>query len=208
MDDYAVKLVRAFELAKRVNHYYWVHTPDEALNMRVENIQRIVSWMSRLPVEKLEVDFEGEIIRGVYERYADRVVIYIRKKQSKEWIRFTIVKELCHLLIDQVGDFFPDGVETLRGLLKFEMKADDMTPALLSERLAEVTALELIYPLEFREPDLADLKAKKVTIADIVAKREVPSLWVQYALDDEYIEACKYFWKVLSDETPPPLEPL
>jgi len=213
MADPTVKILRCFELAKRVNHYYWVHTPDGASNMRVQNIERIISWMHgvRLPVQKWLVPYaDASFIRGVFERYPDKLVIYIRDGQTPEWIRFTIVKELCHGLIDQPSDFSPKGQETIQGLIKYrgvhlgELSSD----VLQSEALAEITALELIYPFEFRREDAAALKAEKLKLGDLVKKREVPSVWIQRALNPDHIEACESFWKALKDETPPPLQPL
>lgn len=212
MTDITVKIIRCFELAKSVNHHYWVHTPDASQNMRVENIERIVSWMQgvRLPVEKWVVPYDdATFIRGLFERYDDRIVIYIRDGQTPEWVRFTIVKELCHALIDEPGDFSPKGEETIRDLIKYHgVTLDEISSAVLhSERLAEITALELIYPLEFRRADVAAISAG-VKIPELVQKRAVPSLWIQRGLDPKYIEACEYFWKALSDDTPTPLVPL
>lgn len=208
MADIPVKIIRCFQLAKRVNHYYWEHVPDCSPNMRVQNLEYIVSKMVNLPIQKWSVPYEGgALIRGLYERYADRIGIYIREGQTAEWVRFTIVKELCHALIDQPSDFSPKGQDTIQGLIKYGgLNLDEISSdVLLSERLAEITALELIYPLEFRRKDAADLKAERKKLSDLVRQRAVPSLWIQRALDADHIEACEYFWKVLVDEDLPPL---
>lgn len=210
MAEFSVRLLQCFERAKVVNHYYWMHTDaDNGGAVRVENLQHVIERMTRTKVEKYSVPFDGTIIRGLYERYTDRVVIYIRKGQSLEWVRYTIVKELCHLLNDQQSEFSPKGEDTIKELVKFAGLApgDGMSDVMQSERLAEITALELVYPLEFREQDRSALQNGS-TFADIARKRQVPSAWVQRGTTAAYIESCKTYWRVLPNTVPPSLEPL
>lgn len=209
MADFALKLIEAFRRAKSVTHYYWEHTPHSGAAMSVENIQHIIELMTRLKVEKFSVDFPGNVIRGNYERYADRAVIHVRKSQSPEWVRFTIVKELCHVLIDKDADFSTDAEATIRELVEYSGLAtgDHMSNVMLSERIAEIIALELVYPFEYRDQDAAAVAAGAQHSA-IAATRLVPSIWIQRALSKPYLESCRSYWAAITSEPTPPLTPL
>jgi hypothetical protein len=210
MTDFSVRLLQCFERAKQVNHYYWMHTEaDDGSYVRVENIEHIISRMTKTPIIKQVVPFEGTIVRGMCERYDDRVQIYIRAAQPTVWVRYTIIKELCHVLNDQPCEYSPRGQDTIEAMVRFVGLApgNGMSDVLQSERLAEITALELLYPLEFRDGDRAIVE-NGGTIDDIVSLRQVPSAWVQRGLDQNYCKACRTFWRALPDNVPPPLEAL
>ncbi len=190
-------------VAKQINHYYWMHAPNSDHRIRIENVQRIVETMTKKKIIKKSVSTGGTIIRGMTERYADKALIYIRKEQSLEWQRYTAIKELCHIVYDEADDFEPDPLKTLEQLvLKRTLTLGEPTsPALLSERLAEITALEIIYPLEFRQSDAADLQAGR-HMDDLVAYRQIPGVHIERGTDSEYIAACVGMWKILPEVSP------
>lgn len=212
MTSLSVKLTQCFVLAKHVVHYYNVHTDgDDARQCTsVENIQRIVERMTGKPVEKYRVPFEGERVRGNIERYDDRFVIHVRRGQTLEWDRFTVIKELCHALMDSAEEYSPHGVETLRELVSWrglDFDWEEASEVARCERLAELMALELIYPFEYREGDKAAIAAG-ATRADVGQKRGVPLPWVERALLQRHIDACRGLWEVMPSITaplPPPL---
>jgi hypothetical protein len=82
-----------------------------------------------------------------------------------------------------------------------------MSDVMQSERLAEITALELVYPLELREEDRKAFENGS-TFAQIAARRKVPSAWVQRGTTATYIASCKAYWRVLPNTVPPALEPI
>src|SRR5690349_19675855 len=90
--------------------------PDRA-KLSVEDLQWCISDMYGLVIEKKEVAFEGEYLRGMVERYQQRARILIRAGQGEEVMRFTAVKELCHLALDEAEDWSPRGHETIESLL-------------------------------------------------------------------------------------------
>lgn len=200
------RIIKAFVLAKSVNHYYWLHAPAEDQNVRIENLARVVAMMSGLRIEKRLVPTGGGIIRGLTERYPDRAVILVRKEQPLVWQRYTTIKELCHIVYDGDGDFEPDPTKTLEQLvMRRSLDLDEEgSPALMSERLAEIMALELAYPLEFRRVDVAAIRNGS-TVDDLVALRDVPAVHIERALGEQYIEACEGVWQSLAEV---PIKPL
>jgi Zn-dependent peptidase ImmA (M78 family) len=207
MADFTLRIIQSFEKAKLINHYYWMYTPDGNQDrIRVENIQHIVERLTKLKVEKRAVQFEGGIVRGNYERHSDHIVINIRSGQPIEWVRYTITKELCHAVNDLPEEFSPQAEHTIRGLLQYAGVAmeDTASPALQSERLAELIAIELLYPIEFREEDIKS----GASVREIVARRGIPSSIIQRCHIPSHLDACKHFWRALADVTPDPLEPI
>ncbi|WP_135212333.1 hypothetical protein [Vitreimonas flagellata] len=184
-----------------MEHLYWTHTEgDDALNrVSIENLQRIIELVTGLKVVKQEVDFDAERLRGNYERYADHIIVRVRASLSPLWKRFTVVKELCHALLDDPSEFSPDGLKTIHDLVGFRgFTIDQVSGETQSERIAEIMALEVIYPLENRRRDAAEIKAKSTSIIDVAERRGVPPYWVGLATDDDYIANSEKLWDLIA----------
>jgi hypothetical protein len=166
--------------------------------------------MTRKPIKMDLVDFAAKHTRAELERFDDHFEIHVREKQSPEWIRMAAVKELWHALSDIVEDFSTDGVRTIRDMVKSAGKVDwdSFSPQVRSEKLAEIFALELLYPLEYREPDMARVAAGESILAIAIARGVPPSL-VETSLDKDQYEACQEMWSEMDGtQGYPPLEPL
>lgn len=159
--------------------------------LRIMDLHWAVEDIYQLKIEMLKVSFEAEHMRGMLERYSnDTARILVRANQPPEMIRFVAVKELCHLIIDEKDDWSHIGTETIKELLKeWELAAKDGVGlkcppnALQSEFLAEIAAMELIYPFEFRDPDLAKLEGRQTTIAKIALEHKAPAFGIEQALE-------------------------
>ena len=193
------KMLQVFVLARRVNHYYWLHTDAHGAQeaVSVENLQRIIERLAQLRIRKFLVDFDGSSLRGNVERYDDHVDIHVRKSLSDAWQRFTVVKELCHILLDEEEDWSVDVVNTISDLLSFSGFSGEESAEIRSEKLAEVMALELAYPIADRRPDLVKIASGAKT-SEIAASRKIPAIWVERALNEEYLTACEDTWKALA----------
>lgn len=198
------KIIKCFMLAKKVTHYYWLHTPDGSPRPKIENIERVVEAMTGIRIDKKEISTGGSIIRGLTERYDDRALILIREDQPLEWKKYATVKEYCHLVFDDDNDFEPNPLETLEQLvMKRGLDLDEaLSPAIISERIAEIMALEIIYPLEVREEDAKALRAGGTRKMDeLVELRHVPAVHIESAVRDSYIKGCRGIWKILPEIT-------
>lgn len=196
------KILKCFTLAKKVNHYYWLHTPDSSPRPKIENIERVVEVMTGLRIDKKEVKTGGSIIRGLTERYEDSALILIRADQPLEWKKYTTVKEYCHLVYDDEAEFEPNPLETLEQLvMRRGLDLDEtLSPAIISERIAEIMALEIIYPVELRQQDAATLKDGGArAMDDLVKLRHVPAVHIESAVRPTYLESCLGIWKILPD---------
>ena len=180
--------------------------PDRS-KLSVEDLQWCICDMYDVKIEKFEVAFEGVYLRGLIERYEDRARILIRAGQPDEWMRFTAVKELCHIAIDQREDWSPHGHETIQNLLledqldQQENGHDNKDRAMAaipaqSERLAIIAATELMYPHNFRAADLKDFEAGKTTIAKIALHFHVPDYIIGSALHPGHIKLANMGWSL------------
>ena len=151
-------------------------------------------------IEVLEVWFEGHHLRGKTERFKDnKARVLIRSKQADDEKRLAVVKELSHILLDGDQDASTDGVETIRGLLQewHLVRGNgighiDPTKPLVSEVMAHVAALELLYSDEYREADIEKLGDDRKTLKQIALEHEIPAYAVQQALDQH--KDLKDFW--------------
>lgn len=185
---------------------YWWHTDgdDDYGRVRVENIRRVVAALTGKKIIEERVDVQTKYIRGKTERYDDSALIYIKEDQDEEWIRYTSIKEMCHVLNDVPDEFEPDPAKTLKGLV-----ADPglnltgiQSAALICEDVVEIMAREIIYCQSFRDGD-AEFLAGDGTIEELVKKRGVPAVHIERALRPQYRDACRGVYKLL-----PAIKPL
>lgn len=210
MSDKLLKVLNAFYAAKRVHHYYWMHTDGDdhvSRTVSIENIQRIIEVLTGSSIEKEEIDEESEFHRAFIERYNGGQVckIWIMAGEPESWKRFAAVKEMCHVLIDGEEDFQSDPCKTIGGLKDGGGILDEhSTPEADSEYLAEIIAMELIYPLEFRRDDRKRLK-EGATLEELAADRNVPAKYISLGASDTWYEVCLNIWRSLKDVEPPNL---
>ncbi|MDZ4310561.1 MAG: hypothetical protein U1A24_08385 [Cypionkella sp.] len=207
MSDKLLKLFDAFYQAKRVNHYYWMHTDgDEAGGkVSIENLQWIIQTLTGFVIEKKTVKVKSDFHRAFVERHEEGKVnkIWVMEGEHITWQRFATVKEMCHLLVDQTGDHQPDPCQTIDSLKNGSGLFDDFSvPEADSERLAEIIATELIYPLEYRKPDRDKVREGASTIDQIAELRGVPSKYISLGISDTWIAVCETIWKSLKDVDP------
>lgn len=169
--------------------------PDRP-HLSIRELCSVVSSMYKLEITAYEVPFEGEFLRGMIERYADKAVIFIRKGQSEEWKRFIAAKELCHIIADEPEDWSVHGETTISKLLAehqlagFNQLAD---PVVQSETFAEIGAIELLYPFKERVTD----RGNGQTIASIASYYKIPDVIAEQALSDWYHEMSNSVWELI-----------
>jgi hypothetical protein len=111
------KLAVVFQKVKQVKEHTDLYclVPDN-IPVSIEELQHVVSDMYGLNIEKTEVAFQAEFIRGMLERYEDgRNRILIKADQSKDMKRLATAKELSQLVIDEAEDWSPKGADTIDG---------------------------------------------------------------------------------------------
>lgn len=199
MKTLTARLIECFGHVFAAEHYYWTHTDGDAGGrISVENLQRVIERMTGKKIVKRLVNFPGTLVRGNFERYDDHFEINVRKAQPDDWIRFTAVKEMSHALNDQPSEYSTAGVQTIKELVLSDgILSDDMSEQVRSERLAELFAVELIYPFNYRKEDVALLSNGTSSIRDIAKQRGVPLPITQRHLQAAPMKTCGEVWDAL-----------
>jgi hypothetical protein len=206
------KIEATFRKVKQIKEHMQQYciAPSRA-KLSVEDLQWCISDMYQIKIEKREVLFEGEYLRGLVERYKDRARILLRAGQGEEWMRFTATKELCHLAIDEKEDWSPRGHETLQSLLieeRLDLHEDDATQKARkladsraqSEKLAEIAAGELMYPHEFRAEDIKAIAEGKTTLKALAVHFHVPAYVISVAHHPNRIHISNLGWEMANPE--------
>lgn len=173
--------------------------------LSIEDLHWAIEDIYALKIEKFDVSFDGEHVRGNVERYSDnRARIFIRASQPDDEKRLAAVKELSHIMIDEHDDWSTKGVETITGLLtERKLVAENgvghknPTNPIQSELLAYVAAVELMYPHDYRDTDIKKLEASETSIAKIALEHDVPAYAIEFALRNNAI--LKPCWETLNE---------
>jgi hypothetical protein len=96
-----------------------------------------------------------------------------------------VAKELSHIVIDEKEDWSTLGVETIRRAMMERTNFTDLhnlSPSTLSETYAQAAAIELMYPLEYRNGDVTRLQNGDVTLQTLTDDYDIPPFLIEHAL--------------------------
>lgn len=158
-----------------------------ALPIQIDPLAQIVKDDTGLEIEyrKLNLDQPGQI-RGRLLRYKDIAYIEYNSELNTCWTRFVVCKELCHLILDSEEDYTkspPSFVEELIGQITGEPRKD-----LASERMAEIAALELLFPHDLRRSFMKDFETGKYSLLDIATILRIPQQYAEICYHRRYID--------------------
>jgi hypothetical protein len=154
-----------------------------------------VKLQQSTPISIIDVSFEGRIVGSRLERYKDRIDIAICANQDRNWKRFCAIKELVHILIDTEIDFSPYGNERIEELLGAGLigLASGVNPTAIptqSELVAEICAIEIMYPAEQVVEDWGtnkqDTGGTPMDLDKIAIERRMPGFYVSTALHPKF----------------------
>ena len=186
---------RMFEAAERLNKELWGFAVDSE-GMSVLDFKLIVERETGLPVRFFEAHVENSHVIGCFVRKNDGIYIYVSSNLGPSEKRFVEVKELCQAVLDIQADWSTDGSRTLESLanpLPFGADYNTNRPW-FSEKLAELLAGELLYPIETRRKDLIQLSDGAVQESDLVDRLRIPRHRVRYLLSDSIVTWSQKWW--------------
>ncbi|GGZ23238.1 hypothetical protein [Asticcacaulis endophyticus] len=197
---YSEKLEYAFRKVRDIQEFVrtYVISPDK-IPVSIEDVQWAVEQKYGLKIRKELVDFEAQHIRGMMERYEDGTAnVFVREYQDANkdinlyWHRFITLKEIVHLGIDEKEDWNPDGCFTLDELIKENGYSgiNKVMSETQSEHLAEIAAIELLYPFEFRASDIASGKS----VMQLSHEYQVPPYVIARALSPNHMKMARAVW--------------
>jgi len=114
---------------------------------------------------------------------------------SAFWKRFVALKELMHILVDKDDDDLTPYGDIILEKLVLEghigvISGNGDEPPAQSELVAEVAAIEVIYPVGLRTNDSKQIQDpdSEITMAKVGLRYEAPGPIISTALNDEYLE--------------------
>lgn len=173
--------------------------PEDACILSVMDFHAAVQKIYDIEIGMTKVSFQAEHLRGMVERNEGKPSqVWVRASQTPEFLRFVTVKEICHLMIDEKDDWSSDGIETIKGLLReWALTGENGTghenpsDPLMSEMLAEIAAIEMMYPREFRAADVAKVANGETTVEKIALQHDLPPYAIEQALrHHQVLEDC------------------
>ena len=167
----------------------------EKLAISVDAVTDYIAKHCNVTIEMREVIFEATHLKGRKETYRDgTVIIEIRSNLSDFWKRFVAFKELMHILVDKDDDDLTPYGDVILEKLVLEghigvLSGDGDTPPAQSELVAEVAAIEVIYPGALRDEDLARIQDpnSETTMSKIGLLYEAPRPVIGTALNLDYL---------------------
>lgn len=188
----------AFRKVKHLREEYRSYSLAPNLNrLSVEDVFAIVRQMYQIEIVKQGVPFEARHTRGMLLRFRHKALIYVRHDLDDDMKRFTAVKELCHVILDEEEDWSVDGVNTIEQLQNDlhlngnDAKAKMAASTSQAELLAELAALELLYPIECRR---ADQQRQNFVAERAAYEHGIPVSMVERSISENYREAADRLW--------------
>ncbi|MGC3960410.1 MAG: hypothetical protein QM813_21525 [Verrucomicrobiota bacterium] len=147
-------------------------------------------------------NYDANDVRGKIEIYHDRAeIFYDFKKQSYCWRRFTVVKELCHLLYWPLGTggmiSTPEEVKQLISNLMVGLENVDfyLDEVASTEQVAVLMALEILLPHSERT-NVDVLIANGKSLREIAEKYRIPLHMLQFYLTPSYSKLIEHAYGV------------
>jgi hypothetical protein len=167
----------------------------------LRDIIKDVAELKTLAIFAVDVDTPN-LLGNVKFYYADLqpgphdtpTTAYIRVKASLNacWTRFVICKELCHCVLDTEQDRVSTVIQALNLVEELATKPwTPNSPPMLSEKVAEVVALELLCPLELREEFVEPYRKGEVTANQLALRFRIPQDFIEVAMGEVYIDSIR-----------------
>ena len=165
-----------------------------------DNLQFAIEQTYGVKIEVSTVPLNSRVLRGLFEKYSGGSTIYIDGELNTAWNRYVFAKEACHHLLDGEDFHTKDPTAVIEKIVLDESGingADDPGLDVQAEMLTKFAAIELLFPLEFRDNWRAKIDAGKKSTYEISVHFDIPEHLVQYSLSDNYMNFSKRIWNVV-----------
>ncbi len=195
----AGRVVSVLKNVQKVKDHLYSLT-EQTFPVSVEEIQSSIQSVYNIKIDKFELDYEPSDLLGLHERWekTQKSVIVVIPRMEVEKSRFYATKEMCHVVVDRKEDRSVDGPEVVQRLLTLssfrqfpDTLSDTNSNQLNSEALAEMAALEFLYPFEMRVIDRKKWGSKVQTRSEIAQKYKLPEFLIDRVFYKENFEFCR-----------------
>ncbi len=152
-------------------------------------ITEIISSNVKLPIKFHQQTWSDASIKGYLLRYEGHAEIHYSANLNTCWERLVVCKEACHLIIDDETSFAKDPLKLVDALVSANICKPNDNPgrAELSEHLAEIAALELLFPIHLRR-EMYNAHQDGLSILKIAHQYKIPAHYVERAFSSLYRE--------------------
>jgi hypothetical protein len=132
--------------------------------------------------------FKGSM--GVYAGSGDYARIQYSENLNFCWERFAICKEMYHCMIDNDQSTritnSADLLKLVEYLVSGQVSAIEEFPAHASEDIAEILAIETLFPLELRKVHRSAYEKNEITDLQLALRYRLPEKFVRTAMYPSY----------------------
>lgn len=188
----APDIIFCISKAREFTEYYKAHSLNGAATRRsVEEFLDLCAEYLGKPIEKriLEIPAEACSIRGFYISYPDKYEIYLMAGMNFCWSRFVLCKELFHVILDEERYQTTNIYAHLEEVMTSFPSTQPGGPAAVSEALAEIAAMEFMFPYADRAPISLPL-ADSLEIAE---RYKVPQAKIEEYMGQSFMVGLKHY---------------
>jgi Zn-dependent peptidase ImmA (M78 family) len=156
----------------------------DKIPVSVDDLEDAVRRMYSVRIEAVLVPVRSQFVQSMMERFNNGLIrIVVKTSLPHDEKRFSVTKELSHVILDEKEDWSCDVGNTIAELLEFtridvDTNGDHETTnrVIIAENLASFLALEILYPPDRRDVDFVALQSSdpKTSLAKLALYYELP----------------------------------
>lgn len=183
-------LDQALAKAAEVSHHYNLHhlganDPQKRIDYLFQSCAPLLQPRV-IRILESEIDFAQSAVYSMCVLMDDKVDIVLAKDLNLCWRRYTVCKEVFHVLLDSEEHRNLDIASVTEGVsVVFPSDDAHASPAVAAEFLAEIAAMEFLFPYVRRVQELAAPGAPN--FKDIALKYRIPQKLVEKYLTANFI---------------------
>ena len=169
-----------------------------------DNLQCAIEQTYDVSIEVRLVPFDSDLLRGSIERYPGKSVVYIDGELNSAWTRYVFAKEVSHHLLDGQQFYTLDPAAVIEAVVLDESEIEEtngFAQDVQSEILTKFAAIELLFPLEFRDSCKEEVKLGTKSIYDLSIYFDIPEHLIEFALTDGYMRYSKGVWAQVNGDS-------
>jgi len=159
---------------------------SEEIPINLEGIIQLIEGKTSTKIFFREGSWSSEAIRGRLLRYECKAVIEYASELNPCWRRFVTCKECCHLLLDSENMYTKDPVTLINQLIGGQFSSNQEPEAELSEYMAVIGAIELLFPWKYRKQLYDKYINQKISLYKIASAFRIPSHYVEIAFGEKF----------------------
>jgi len=171
----------------------------------IGELKDVISQYTNIKITVKEVDWGAHRFLGTIQRFDTHATIYVAAKGKKGDVgkithceqRFVIAKEMGHLVIDQPDNLTVHAVSLIKELCNPIVAKFDSHQPLQSEYVAEIFAIETLFPYQTRQPHLERIRRGEDTALSVATHFRIPEKRVEMALEKDYDNACREIYRLI-----------